>query len=56
MTMAALAPTAMLFIRCEGGLSHNAAEKVAADDVAVAARALVAFVERLAASESMSIP
>ena len=48
MAVVRLAPVAMLFIRCERGLSHNAAEKVAEGDVAVAARALVAFVERLA--------
>ena len=48
MAVVKLAPVAMLFIRCERGVSHNSAEKVAADDVAVAAQALVSFVERLA--------
>jgi allantoate deiminase len=38
----------MLFERCERGVSHNAAEAVAAGDVAVAVRVLVEFVERLA--------
>jgi allantoate deiminase len=47
LTVAPLAPVAMLFIRCEGGVSHNAAEQVAAADVDMAARALVEFVERL---------
>ena len=34
--IAALAPIAMLFVRCRGGISHNPAEAVAVDDVAVA--------------------
>ena len=48
MAVADLAPMGMLFIRCESGVSHNAAEKVAPEDVAYAAQALIAFVERLA--------
>jgi allantoate deiminase len=39
----------MLFIRCEGGVSHNAAEAVEPYDVGVAVQTLIAFVERLAA-------
>ncbi len=49
MTVAKLCPMAMLFIRCEGGVSHNAAEQVTAQDTDDAARAMVAFVERLGA-------
>src|SRR5205807_2273526 len=45
MTVATLAPVAMLFIRCEQGISHNAAERVSASDVDIAARALVQFVK-----------
>jgi allantoate deiminase len=52
MAVAALCPVAMLFIRCEGGISHNAAEAVAGADVALAAQALVAFVVRLAEEEA----
>jgi allantoate deiminase len=48
MTLATLAPTAMLFIRCAGGISHNPAESVTAADADIACRVLVAFVERLA--------
>lgn len=48
MVIAKLAPVAMLFIRCTGGISHNPRESVAAADVDVAIRALLAFVERLA--------
>ena len=50
MVMAALCPTAMLFIRCEGGISHNPAESVTEADCALAARAMLGFVDRLAAS------
>ena len=48
MVMAALAPTAMLFVRCAGGISHNPAESVTAADADVACRALSAFIEHLA--------
>jgi len=47
LTVSPLAPVAMLFIRCEGGISHNAAERVDPADVDVAARALIEFIERL---------
>jgi allantoate deiminase len=47
MALADLAPIVMLFIRCAGGVSHNAAESVDAPDVELAAQALVEFVERL---------
>jgi allantoate deiminase len=47
MVMAALSPTAMLFIRCRGGVSHNPAEAVRSDDCAVAARAILAFIDIL---------
>ena len=47
MVMADLAPTAMLFIRCKGGVSHNPAESVRADDCVVAHRAMLAFIDNL---------
>jgi allantoate deiminase len=34
--MAVLAPVAMLFVRCEEGISHNLAESVTKEDVEVA--------------------
>jgi allantoate deiminase len=34
--MSKIAPIAMLFVRCKGGISHNPAESVEADDVRVA--------------------
>ncbi|MGH2945642.1 MAG: allantoate amidohydrolase [Solirubrobacteraceae bacterium] len=46
--MATLAPIAMLFVRCAGGISHNPAEAVGLEDVAVAIDVLGRFLERLA--------
>ncbi|MDB5455213.1 MAG: amidase, hydantoinase/carbamoylase family, partial [Caulobacter sp.] len=50
MVMADLCPTAMLFIRCRGGISHNPAEHVEPQDCALAAQAMLGFIDRLAAS------
>jgi allantoate deiminase len=47
MTMAALCPTAMLFIRCKGGISHNPAEHVDPADAEIALRVMLGFIERL---------
>lgn len=47
MVMAALCPTAMLFIRCGGGISHNPAENVAVADVDIALRVMLGFIDRL---------
>lgn len=47
MVMAALCPTAMLFIRCEGGISHNPAEAVTEADCALAAQAMLTFIDKL---------
>jgi allantoate deiminase len=38
----------MLFVRCEGGISHNPAESVSVDDVAVAIDVMGRFLELLA--------
>ena len=46
--MAGVAPTAMLFVRCLGGVSHDPAESVSQHDVAAAIEALVCSVEALA--------
>lgn len=43
-----LCPTAMLFVRCERGISHNPAEAVAIADVAVALDVMERFVASLA--------
>jgi allantoate deiminase len=43
--MATVTPIAMLFVRCAGGISHNPAESVSEEDVAVALDVLERFVE-----------
>jgi allantoate deiminase len=55
MALKGLCPVAMLFIRCERGVSHNADEAVAAPDVELAARTLVEFVDRLALESSQGL-
>lgn len=47
MVMAALCPTAMLFLRCRGGLSHNPAEHVEPADAELALQAMLGFIDRL---------
>ncbi|HUS14323.1 MAG TPA: allantoate amidohydrolase [Chloroflexia bacterium] len=47
--MSGLAPVAMLFVRCAGGISHNPAESVTAADVAVALDVVAALLAQLAA-------
>jgi len=47
MVMAGLAPSAMLFIRCKGGVSHNPAEAVQAADCVIALQAMLAFVDAI---------
>ena len=47
--MAGRFPTAMLFLRCRGGLSHHPDESVCTQDVAVALEVLVRLVYKLAA-------
>jgi allantoate deiminase len=46
--IARMAPAAMLFLRCPGGVSHHPDEAVLQEDVAVGLRALVRFIEDLA--------
>jgi len=54
MSLAQIVPVAMLFIRCAGGISHNPAEKVALEDVAVAAATMLRFIDLLAAQHSVA--
>lgn len=49
MMIARLAPSAMLFIRCEGGVSHNPAEAVTPEDCEAALDVLLEFVDLFAA-------
>ena len=46
--MSALTDVAMLFVRCKGGISHNPAESVTAEDVSVSIDVLSRFLELLA--------
>jgi allantoate deiminase len=47
MVMSALCPTAMLFIRCEKGISHNPAEAVTSTDVDAALAVMMNFLNLL---------
>jgi allantoate deiminase len=40
-----IAPIAMLFVRCAGGISHHPAESVTVEDVAAAIEATARFLE-----------
>jgi allantoate deiminase len=46
--MAGVTDAAMLFVRCAGGISHNPAESVTVEDVAVAIEVVSRFVDGLA--------
>ncbi|AWN48427.1 allantoate amidohydrolase [Methylobacterium terrae] len=46
--MAALGPSAMLFVRCRGGISHNPAESITLEDADAATRVLLETVRELA--------
>jgi allantoate deiminase len=50
--VAALAPVAMLFVRCKEGISHNPAETVAREDVEIAIRVMQNFLRLLRGSNS----
>ena len=43
LAMAALCPIGMLFVRCKGGISHNPAESITAEDADIAVTVLVDF-------------
>jgi allantoate deiminase len=43
MVMGGLVPSGMLFVRCRGGISHNPAEAISAEDGEIALRALTRF-------------
>ncbi len=47
-------PTAMLFMRCAGGISHHPDESVDVADVAIALDVLFRFVEKLASKHRLS--
>jgi allantoate deiminase len=45
MALVDLTDIGMLFVRCTSGISHNPAEAITQDDVAVAARVFLRFIE-----------
>jgi allantoate deiminase len=45
MAMIAIADIGMLFVRCKGGISHNPAEAISAEDADIATRVLLRFIE-----------
>lgn len=47
MAVAVSLPVGMLFLRCRGGISHNPAESIRADDAEIAVAALLQFVRDL---------
>jgi allantoate deiminase len=47
MVMASRMPTAMLFLRSPGGISHNPAESVRTEDVEAALQVMCAFLQRV---------
>ncbi len=47
--MARLCPSAMMFVRCKGGISHNPAEYTSPADMGLAIAALIRFIERFRA-------
>ena len=44
--MAKLCPSAMMFVRCRGGISHNPAEYASPADMGLSVAALIRFIER----------
>src|SRR4051812_28731405 len=50
--MARLCPSAMLFVRCRGGISHNPAEYARPADIGLSVAALVRFIERFADTQT----
>jgi allantoate deiminase len=47
MSFEALCPMGMLFLRCKGGVSHNPAESITAEDADTAIAAMLAFIRAL---------
>ena len=50
--LASIAPAAMLFVRCKGGLSHHPDESASLEDVSIAIAVVNDFVQLLARDES----
>ena len=50
--MARLCPSAMLFVRCRGGISHNPVEYASPTDIGFATAALIRFFEKFAETQT----
>ncbi|MEO6457552.1 MAG: M20/M25/M40 family metallo-hydrolase, partial [Chloroflexia bacterium] len=48
-----VAPFAMLFVRCKGGVSHNPAESVEVEDVAIAIEVMGGFLANLTRQDDL---
>ena len=53
MAMSQLTDIGMIFVRCKGGINHNPAESVAAEDVGVRAAAILQFVRNFEQKRKM---
>jgi allantoate deiminase len=51
MAIASLAPIAMIFVRCEKGISHSPLEAVEAPDVTVAVQVLQRFIRDMSGAQ-----
>jgi allantoate deiminase len=45
MSLKGIADIVMPFVRCRGGISHNPAEAISAEDAGTGARVLLRFIE-----------
>jgi allantoate deiminase len=45
MALGAITDICMLFVRCEGGISHNPLESITQEDAAAGARVLLEFIQ-----------
>ncbi len=52
MALAALCPVGMVFVRCKGGISHNPAESITAEDAGLAVAVLVDFIRNFGGSDT----
>jgi acetylornithine deacetylase/succinyl-diaminopimelate desuccinylase-like protein len=47
MEVAPLCPVGMLFVRCKGGISHNPAESITAEDAEACVQVMLDFIRNL---------
>ncbi len=54
LAISSLCPIGMLFVRCAGGVSHNPAEAITADDADLAIRVLLEFLQHFEPDDAVS--